>query len=312
MPTVSVIVPVHNTAEYLPACVQSITAQTLQDIEIILVENASTDDSLRICHELASTDKRITVLHIDEADLSTARNAGVKMAKGEYIGFVDSDDTILPEMYEHMYVLAKEHNLELVDCNFYCRFDNKPNRYPYSQDGKASILSGKEAVTLNLREKISRVVCTMLYRRELFNHLQFPTHMYYEDRASTFLFMAASQRVGIINKAYYAYYQRTGSINRAKSFRKYRDYAIADCRRLQFINESNFYTTRKERASAAFKSGNALIRTLGHMAACAKTKEEKEETARLSHKATLIPPGTALAIKQHAILLYIKFWRRFF
>lgn len=311
MPKVSIIIPVHNTAEYLEKCVASVTAQTLTDTEIILVENASTDNSLELCHQIALTDKRIKVLHIDEADLSTARNAGVEIASGEYVGFVDSDDTIHPEMYEHMYSLAKEHNLELVDCNFYCTYDNKPNKSPYSQDGSVRILSAKEAVNLNLREKISRVVCTMLYKRSLFETLKFPTHMYYEDRASTFLFMAAAQRVGIINKAYYAYYQRTGSINRSKNFRKYRDYALADCRRLQFINESNFYTTRKERADAAFKSGNALIRTLGHMVTCAKTKEEKAEIARLSHNVALIPQGTAIALKQYAILLYIKIWRRF-
>ena len=311
MPKVSIIIPVHNTAEYLEKCVASVTAQTLTDTEIILVENASTDNSLELCHQIALTDKRIKVLHIDEADLSTARNAGVEIASGEYVGFVDSDDTIHPEMYEHMYSLAKEHNLGLVDCNFYCTYDTKPNKYPYPQDGKVIILSAKEAATLNLREKISRVVCTMLYKRSLFETLKFPTHMYYEDRASTFLFMAAAQRVGIINKAYYAYYQRTGSINRSKNFRKYRDYALADCRRLQFINESNFYTTRKERADAAFKSGNALIRTLGHMVTCAKTKEEKAEIARLSHNVALIPQGTAIALKQYAILLYIKIWRRF-
>lgn len=311
VPKVSIIIPVHNTAAYLEKCVQSVAAQTLQDIEIILVENASTDNSLELCHELARRDPRTKVLQIDKADLSTARNEGVRIALADYVGFVDSDDTILPEMFENMYRLAADNDLGLVDCNFYCQYDNKPNKYPYSQDGSVRILSAKEAVSLNLREKISRVVCTMLYRKSLFDTLQFPEGMYYEDRASTFLFMAAAQRVGIINKAYYAYYQRTGSINRSKNFRKYRDYVLADCRRLQFINESGFYTTRKERADAAYKSGNALIRTLGHMVACAKTKEEKTETGRLSQNTSLIPPGTAIALKQHAILLYIKIWRRF-
>lgn len=311
MPKVSIIIPVHNTAEYLEKCVASVTAQTLTDTEIILVENASTDNSLELCHQIALTDKRIRVLHIDEADLSTARNAGVEMASGEYLGFVDSDDTIHPEMYEHMYSLAKEHNLGLVDCNFYCTYDNKPNKYPYSQDGKVTILSAKEAATLNLREKISRVVCTMLYKRSLFETLKFPTHMYYEDRASTFLFMAAAQRVGIINKAYYAYYQRTGSINRSKNFRKYRDYALADCRRLKFINDSGLYITRREKALVAYKSANAFVRTLGHMIRRAHTQSEKEELKRLSYSSSLIPQGTTLALKQHVILLYLKIWRRF-
>lgn len=309
-PKVSVIIPVHNTATYLTACVESVTAQTLRETEIILVENGSTDNSLEVCYRLAQEDPRIKVLQIAKADLSTARNEGARVASADYVGFVDSDDTILPDMFEDMYRLAADNDLGLVDCNFYCRYDNKPNKYPYSQDGAVYILTAKEAVSLNLREKISRVVCTMLYKKCLFDTLQFPEGMYYEDRASTFLFMAAANRVGIINKAYYAYYQRTGSINRSKNFRKYRDYALADCRRLQFINESDFYTTRQERARVAYKSGNALIRTLGHMVACAKTKEEKAETARLSHKVSLIPSGTNLALKQYAILAYIKIWRR--
>lgn len=311
MPKVSIIIPVLNTARYLEKCVASVTAQTLTDTEIILVENASTDNSLELCYQLALTDKRIRVLHIDEADLSTARNAGVGKASGEYVGFVDSDDTILPEMYEHMYALAKEHDLGLVDCNFCCTYDTKSNRYPYPQDGKVSIVSAKEAATLNLREKISRVVCTMLYRRSLFETLKFPTHMYYEDRASTYLFMAAARRVGIINKAYYAYYQRQGSINLTKDFVKYRDYAGADCRRLSFINDSGLYETKHEKATVAYKSANALVRTLGHMAKRARTQDEKEELKRLSYCTSLIPQGTALALKQHAILLYLRIWRKF-
>ena len=310
-PKVSIVIPVHNTAHYLEKCIQSVATQTLKDIEIILVENGSTDHSLQLCHILAEKDPRIKVLQINEADLSTARNQGAKAATANYIGFVDSDDTIHPEMYERMYQLAIEHDLGLVNCNFYCQYDNRPNKYPYSQDGNIRILTAKEAVTLNLREKISRVVCTMLYQKSLFDTLQFPERMYYEDRASTFLFMAAAKRVGIINKAYYAYYQRTGSINRSKNFRKYRDYAIADCRRLHFIAESGLYPTEQERASIAYKSGNALVRTLGHMVVCAKTKEEKAELAKMSYEIRRIPKGTALSLKQRIIKLYIILWRHF-
>lgn len=311
MVKVSVIIPVHNTSKYLKDCVQSVTRQKLKDIEIILVENGSTDNSLELCFQLAKEDSRIKVLKINKADLSTARNEGAKIAIGQYLGFVDSDDTILPEMYDKMYSLAIEHDLGLVNCNFYCRYDFKPNKYPYSQNGEIRILNAKEAVTLNFREKISRIVCSMLYKKSLFDSLSFPENMYYEDRASTFLFMAAADRVGIINKAYYGYYQRTGSINKSKCFRKYRDYAIADCRRLEFITKSGLYTTPKEKAYIAFKSGNALARTLGHMVTYAKTQEEKDELVKLSYMTNLIPKGTSLALKQHLILFYIRFWRRF-
>lgn len=311
MVKVSIVIPVHNTACFLETCIASVTAQTLTDIEIILVENGSTDDSLTVCHRMADADHRIKVIHMDVADLSAARNEGAKAAQGEYIGFVDSDDTILPTMYEDMYCLARSYGLDLVNSGFYCRYDHKSHWYPYPSDGKVTILNAKEAVSLNLREKISRLACTMLYHRSLFEKIQFPTGMYYEDRASTFLFMAASRKVGVINKPYYAYYQRCSSINQTKDFRKYRDYAEADCRRLRFINESGMFCTRREKARIAFKSANAFVRTLGHMTRLAVTDEEKNEIMRLRQMASLIPKGTILALKQHMILKYIDLWLSF-
>ena len=94
MSIVSVIIPVHNTADYLRKCVESVRDQSLKDIEIILVDNLSTDDSPAMCDAYAKLDSRIKVLHLPVADLSTARNAGIKEATSEYIGFIDSDDHI--------------------------------------------------------------------------------------------------------------------------------------------------------------------------------------------------------------------------
>ena len=98
--SVSVIIPVHNTAPYLRRCIESVRNQTLKDIEIILVDNLSTDDSPSICDEYANIDSRVKVLHLDEAGLSIARNAGIEIATAPYIGFIDSDDYIEPTMYE--------------------------------------------------------------------------------------------------------------------------------------------------------------------------------------------------------------------
>ena len=100
--SVSVIIPVHNTAPYLRRCIESVRNQTLKDIEIILVDNLSTDDSPSICDEYANIDSRVRVLHLDEAGLSIARNAGIEIATAPYIGFIDSDDYIEPTMYENM------------------------------------------------------------------------------------------------------------------------------------------------------------------------------------------------------------------
>ena len=101
-PLISVIVPVYNVAAWLPRCVDSILAQTYENLEILLVDDGSTDGSGNICEEYAKKDTRIRVLHKENGGLSSARNAGLDAAAGAYIGFVDSDDWIAPEMYAEL------------------------------------------------------------------------------------------------------------------------------------------------------------------------------------------------------------------
>jgi glycosyltransferase involved in cell wall biosynthesis len=305
MPKVSIVVPVHNTETYLQTCVNSLRAQTLIDIEIILVENCSTDNSLTLCYELAKQDSRIKVISINEADLSTARNEGVRMAQGEYVGFVDSDDTVLPDMYRDMYKLAIEHNLGLVNCSFVKTYDNRKNKYPYREDGKVDVLDAKALTTLNLTDKISRVVCTLLIRRDIFDKLQFPTYMYHEDRASTHLFMAACGRGANINRAYYNYYQRPTSIMHSGSFCRMRDFVRATCMRLEFIRESGLYSPTEIPIVAA-RCSEQLLRKLRHLLRLAKSSDERAEALSWCRKIDLIPCGAHLPLKAHLIRWYIR------
>lgn len=127
MPKISVIIPVYNAEKYLHECVDSILAQTLQDIEVILVDDGSTDTSPAICDEYATKDKRVTAIHKPNGRASSARNAGIRAATGEYIAFVDSDDWISPEMYETM--LATSADVCLCD---YVRFKGE-EQFPFSQ-----------------------------------------------------------------------------------------------------------------------------------------------------------------------------------
>lgn len=108
-PLISVIVPVYNVEKYLPKCIRSVVDQTYKNLEIILVDDGSVDSSSTICDDLAKTDKRITVIHKKNGGLSSARNAGLNVCKGSYIGFVDSDDYIEPDMYESL--------MNTVGCN---------------------------------------------------------------------------------------------------------------------------------------------------------------------------------------------------
>lgn len=116
MPELSILVPVYKVEKYLPKCIDSILAQTFQDYELILIDDGSPDRCGQICDEYAAKDSRITVIHQENKGVSAARNAGLELARGEYIGFVDSDDWIDPEMYETMLGKAKEADLDLVIC----------------------------------------------------------------------------------------------------------------------------------------------------------------------------------------------------
>lgn len=305
MPKVSVIVPVHNTERYLQACVESLTAQTLTDIEIVLVENCSTDDSLALCHSLAAAESRIKVLSIDKADLSTARNEGVKVATGEYIAFVDSDDTVLPTLCEENYNLAIQHDLGLVCFSLHKVYDNRADKYPYNNDGLVKIVSAKEMTTLNLTDISPAYVCSHLFKRTLFEQLSFPENIFYEDRASTFLFTAACGKGAVVNKSYYRYYCRDGSISRSFSWKHYRDFAFANLCRLEFINNSGLFTA-EEMPSVASASADSFLRKLRHMLSKAKTTEQRDEALEWCRRLNLIPKGARLPLKARLIRWYIE------
>ena len=116
---ISIIVPVYNVEQYLRKCIESIKNQTYTNIEIIIVDDGSTDNSGAICDELKQTDNRIQVLHKKNGGLSDARNAGLKIAKGEFVGFVDSDDYIKEDMFETLYKLNKEHHSDIAIVSYY-------------------------------------------------------------------------------------------------------------------------------------------------------------------------------------------------
>jgi glycosyltransferase involved in cell wall biosynthesis len=123
-PKISVIVPVYNVEKYLHRCVDSILNQTFQDFEIILIDDGSNDHSGKICDDYALKDKRIKVIHKKNARVSAARNDGLKLAKGKYISFIDSDDWIEPEMYQEMIYKAEELNLNFIMCDYKKRSNN--------------------------------------------------------------------------------------------------------------------------------------------------------------------------------------------
>ena len=227
---VSVIVPVYNVELYLEACLESIIGQTFKDIEIILVNDGSTDGSLGIMTSYASKDSRIRVLNQANRGVSVARNTGLEHASGEYILFVDSDDTILPNAIEALYRKAGETGADLVIGNaLFCYPDGNRFGFHFFSRGatlnNGSLRSGEAAYTeLMEANKFPPLIWLYFIRREIIidHRLYFQPGIIHEDELWCVKAMLNAQKVLLLDFNYYLYRQREGSIMRSDNY----DYRI--------------------------------------------------------------------------------------
>ncbi len=308
MAKVSIIIPVHNTERYLRQCVDSVLCQTLKDIEIILVENGSDDNSPELCRELASEDARIKVVILEKGDLPAARNAGVRMASSDFVGFVDSDDMIAPDMYGRMYDAAVREGADIVNCNYVKIYNNgRRPKYQYCEDDRETVLSPREMISLNMKEAISQSACTLLVRRAILLACPFEEGVKFEDRRITFMFYAMAGRCVRINKSLYYYYQYRGGIVRKgrRVFRINYDFATADRIRLDFIRNSGMFSP-SEQVAVAPKSAESFLRKLNRMRREISCREEKDMLREIMKNIDLIPDGCRLSLKARIILFVVR------
>lgn len=235
-PLISIIIPVHNTVDYLRKCVDSVRNQSLQEIEIILVDNLSTDGSSQICDEYALIDSRIKVLHLSVAGLSLARNAGVEIAASSYIGFIDSDDYIAPSMYQEMLNALVQNQADLVYCNFALESEQGIES-PYSNTGNLYLRSQWEVLQDMMWERISCSACNKLFKKEMFDLLKFPEGRLYEDRLVMHDWLVPLQKIVWIDKAFYYYVSRETSICHTIIPLNRYHYFLAEYSRLAFIKK---------------------------------------------------------------------------
>lgn len=272
MSKVSVIVPVRNVAKYLRKCVESIAQQALTDIEIILVENMSTDSSYEICLELANNDKRIKVIKLDRGGISYVRNKGIEAASSPYIAFVDGDDIIAPEMYNEMLAHAEANDLDLVTCHLLKRYEYRSDRLVYKSDGTSAVFPAADFLKLCFESKIPNSVCTLLCRKSLFENIEFPKGVYFEDVATIWRLIKASRRCGHINKAFYIYLRHPGSIVHTMNFQKAENHARADRAKLTYISQNY---SDDEILHLGMPSALVLFKMIFKMIKMAQTDEEK-------------------------------------
>jgi glycosyltransferase involved in cell wall biosynthesis len=249
---ISIIVPVYNTGKYLDRCIKSLINQTYNNLEIILVNDGSTDNSKEICDFYTKRHLNIVAIHKENGGLSDARNFGIEISKGDYIGFVDADDYVSPNMYDDLYNSCKEYNSDISMCG---RFDviNGLNKSSLTLP-KVKKFSSTEALARLLKsDKIDSSVCDKIFKKRLFANLRFPLKKYNEDIFITSKLIHLSKSIVHIGKPLYYYYHRDGSITSENYSEKKLDLLEASKDLKLFINE--FYPSLNKLADLFYYKG---------------------------------------------------------
>lgn len=248
MKKVSVIIPIYNTAPYLERCLSSITLQTYGDLEIICVDDGSTDGSGRIVDQFAERDKRVVALHQQNAGVSSARNAGLKQATGDYIAFCDSDDWIEADMYQQMAEVMESENLDMVAVGWYKDSDEEKeeirNRLPVSHE-----IIGRDLLLEYLYKRDYyrgfAFICTKLFRREILlepsgKFLEFDEKLVIGEDVLYLAEVAINiKKTKYIDRAFYHYIQRNSSGSHTKDLYKLRDWVRAYERIISLFEKSH-------------------------------------------------------------------------
>ena len=273
---ISIIIPVYKVEKYLEKCIQSVINQTYENLQIILVDDGSPDNCGKICDEYAKKDHRIEVIHKSNGGLSDARNKGLEIAKGEYIGFVDSDDYIEADMYEVLYNLLKQYNADVSICNFYTvsqekiaikNADNGIKEY-----NRIEIL--KEIL---LDNNIQSYAWNKLYKRELFGEIKYPVGKKYEDIGTTFYLLEKCNKVVVTGKPEYYYINRQDSIVNNVTETTITDYIELIMQRYDYIEENikELSSYNKNYLKRILKTAEQDIKSLKEVGDYTKKKYEE-------------------------------------
>ena len=211
---ISVIVPVYNVEKYLDACVKSIINQTYKKLEIILVDDGSTDNSPSMCDEYKKKDDRIKVIHKINGGLSDARNAGLDIATGKYVTFIDSDDFINQHMINELYELINKYDSDISFVS-QIRVPESSNGFENNTDKTYEKCVGRIEGLKNVfycKDNFIPSACAKLYKTSLFKDIRYPFRVLYEDLATTYKLFDKAKKISYNNSNYYYYRQNQSSI----------------------------------------------------------------------------------------------------
>lgn len=272
LPVISVIIPIYNVEKYLKKCIDSIVYQTYEKLEIILVDDGSTDSSGEICNEYEKKDNRIIVFHKENGGLADARNYGIKRANGEYITFVDSDDFVEKNYVEELYRLIDAYKTKIA-IGTMTIISNK-NRNDMGKGYIEKVFSTEECLLYMLQEKGFTVSANAkIYLKDLFNDVEYPKGRLYEDNGTTYKLILKCDRIAYSCKSIYNYCLRDDSIISQKFTMKKMDYIyLTD---IECENIVNKYPDLLEATEG--RKAVARFSVLRQMLNSKLSKEEKEE-----------------------------------
>lgn len=205
---ISVIIPVYNVASYLSMCIESVLSQRYSNLEIILIDDGSNDGSERICDEYAKKDYRIIVIHKINEGAAAAKNVGLKMATGKYLSFVDSDDYLEPNAYEHMTRILQESNADIVQCSYRDVYRDKTVEHLLDNISMNQI----DFLTQFTKDWTCALLWDKLYKRTLFDGIYFETGHKIDDEYFTYLGVMNANKIVRNSKVVYNYRKRASSI----------------------------------------------------------------------------------------------------
>jgi len=253
-PLITIIIPVYDIEKYIRKCLESVLQQTYTNLEIILVDDGSPDNCPQICDEYAAKDNRIRVIHKTNGGLSSARNAGLDIARGEWIGFVDSDDWLLPNMYERLYNAIEYEDADLAICGYkYVDESDKPvgERFSVIRD---EVLSKSDVFDIFFRKynTFYITVWNKLYAKKIFLNLRFPDGKIHEDEFTVHHIFNECDKIVTISDVLYMYVQRKESIMNEQFSLKRFDAVDALCDRYMFFRDKGLNAQAKLSLRSAY------------------------------------------------------------
>lgn len=240
MDLISIIVPVYNVEKYLTRCIDSILNQSYRNIEIILVDDGSPDNCGAICDKYAKKDARIKVIHKKNGGLSSARNAGIEISTGDYIGFIDSDDWIAEDMYEHLLRLIKDTKSDVACCRWRDVYDEIAIKSD-TDSTRFNIYEEDEILYNFFKGEFKSATCPRLYKRSLLKKIRFYEGRVNEDYLFSYEIFSSCKRVVQSEAPKYMYYVNNISITRNGLREKDLDYIFVCNEVLNMVKRSSNY-----------------------------------------------------------------------